>query len=685
MGPEQIRNVVLVGHGGAGKTSLAEALLFTAGVTTRLGRIEDGTTVSDHEEEEVERTSSVSLSLLPFDWRGFKINLLDAPGSPDFRGEAQAAMRAADLALFVVSGVDGIEVQTETMWHLAAEEGIARAVFVNKLDRERSDYFRVIAELKEAFGTGIAPVELPIGAEDGLRGVAGVVSEHAFVYETGKPQGSEVDVPEEVTTRLHEVHTALVEAVVENDEELLEKYFEGEEPSAEQLVAGLRVGVKEGKIFPVLCGSATKLLGIDRLAELLVRDGPTPLERPMPPLAAGDALVADPNGDVAAYVFKTLADPYVGRISMFRVFSGTVKADVNLENPRVQATGRMHNLFTLRGKEHEDTHEVVAGDIAAVAKLESTASGDTLRSPGSDVVIEPAEVPAATMSLAVFPRSQQDEEKLSSSLQRIVDADPTVRVERRPDTRQTVMSGLGDAHLEVTVARLKRRYGVEVDTALPKVPYRETITRSADVEGKHKKQSGGRGQFGVAYVRFEPLPRGEGYEFVDEIKGGSIPRQLIPAVDKGIQEALERGIVSGNPVVDVRARVYDGKYHSVDSDELSFKMAGIQAVRTAAPKLGAALLEPIMKVRVMVPEDYMGDIIGDLNSRRGQVEGMDSYGNFRVITAQAPLAEMLEYTRTLRSLTGGRGTFEMEFARYEETPPHEAQKVIDAYAAEKDN
>ncbi len=684
MGPEQIRNVVLVGHGGAGKTSLAEALLHTAGVTTRLGRIEDGSTVTDYEDVEHERHSSVSLGLAPFEWRGHKINLLDAPGSPDFLGEAEAAMRAADLALFVVSGVDGVEVQTETMWHMAAEEGVARAIFVNKLDRERSDYFRVIGELKEAFGTGVAPVELPVGAEEDLRGVAGVVSEHAFVYEDGSPQGTEVDVPEEVHERLEEVHTALVEAVVENDEEMLEQYFEGVEPDAKQLVAGLRAGIVGGTIFPVLCGSATKLIGIDRLAELLVRDGPTPLDRPMPPLAEGDELTPEPGGDVAAYVFKTLADPYVGRISIFRVFSGTVKTDVTLENPRVGSTGRMHNLFMLRGKEHEDVHEVVTGDIAAVAKLESTASGDTLRSPSSDVVIAPAPVPPATMSVAVSPKSQQDEEKLSSALQRIVDADPTIRVERRGDTRQTVMSGLGDAHIEVTVQRLKRRYGVEVETSLPKVPYRETITRSADVEGKHKKQSGGRGQFGVAYVRFEPMPRGEGYEFSDEIKGGSIPRQLIPAVDKGIQEALERGIVSGNPVVDVRARVYDGKYHSVDSDELSFKMAGIQAVRTAAPQLGAALLEPIMKVRITVPEAYMGDIIGDLNARRGHVEGMDSYGNFRVLTAQVPLAEMQEYTRNLRSLTGGRGRFEMEFSTYEECPPHEAQKVIAAFEAEKE-
>ncbi len=685
MGPEQIRNVVLVGHGGAGKTSVAEALLFAAGVTNRLGRVEDGNTVSDFEPEEVERHSSVSLGILPFEWHGHRINLLDAPGSPDFVGEARAALRAADLALFVISGVDGVEVQTEMVWHMAAEEGIARAFFVNKLDRERSDYLRVLSQLKESFGTGVAPVELPVGAEENLHGVTGVVTNHAYLYADGKPIGTEGPVPDEVKSQFDEVHTGLVEAVVENDEELLEKYFEGEEPTPEQLVSGLRAGIVAGTIFPVLCGSATKLIGIDRLAELLVRDGPSPLDRALPPLAAGEGLTPDPNGDVLAYVFKTLSDPYQGRISIFRVFAGTVKADINLENPKRGATGRMHNLFALRGKDHEDVHEVVTGDIAAVGKLEATGSGDTLRTPGTPWVLEPAPVPPATMSLAVSPKSQQDEEKLSSALAKIADEDPTIRVERRADTRQTVVSGLGDAHLDVTVSRLSRRYGVEVHTELPKVPYRETITRSADVEGKHKKQSGGRGQFGVAYVRFEPLPRGEGYEFVDEIKGGSIPRQFIPAVDKGIREALERGIVSGNPVVDVRATVYDGKYHSVDSDELSFKMAGIQAVRTAAASLGPSLLEPIMRVRIMVPEEHMGDIMGDINARRGQVEGMDSFGHFRVVNARIPLAEMQEYTRILRSLTGGRGTFEMEFASYEEAPPHEAQKVIAAFEAEKEN
>jgi elongation factor G len=675
--------VVLVGHGGAGKTSVAEALVHIAGLTTRLGRVEDGNTVTDFEPEEIDRSSSIGLAVAPLEWHGHKINLIDTPGYADFIGDVFAALRAADLALFIVSAVDGIEVQTEMIWELAGEEGIARAVFINKLDRERADYSRVLGELKEAFGAKIAPVEVPIGSEESLRGVAGIVSEHAFVYDGGL-RGTETDVPDEVRPQVAEAHTALVEAVVENDDDLLEKYFEGIEPDNDQLVAGLRAGIRDGTIFPVLCGSATKLIGIDRLAELLVRDAPSPTERPLPPLTAGDGLTPDPDHDAVAYVFKTLSDPYMGRISLFRVFSGTVEADDMLENPRVGNTGRMHNMFAVRGKDHTEVQKVVAGDIAAVAKLETTVAGDTLRTPGTPVTIAPVDTPQPTMSLAIHPASQADEEKLSTALSRSAEDDPTLEVERRADTNQTVLSGLGDAHLDVALSRMERRYGVQVVTELPRVPYRETISGTADVEGKHKKQTGGRGQFGVAFVRFAPLPRGRGYEFVNGTKGGSIPRQLIPAVDKGIQHALGRGLVAGYPVVDIQAEVYDGKFHSVDSDEMSFRMAGIQAVRAAIPHLKPRLLEPIVKVRITVPEEFMGDIIGDLNAKRGRVEGMDSAGRFRVVTAQAPLYEMQRYTVDLRSITGGRGTFTMEFDHYEEAPPQEMQRVIAEYEAEKD-
>jgi elongation factor G len=672
LGPDQIRNVVLVGHGGSGKTALAEALAHISGVTTRMGRIEDGNTITDFEPEEIARESSVALAMAPIEWAGHRINLIDTPGYADFLGEVLAALRAADLALFVVSAVDGVEVQTEAVWRLAEQEGIARAVLINKLDRERSSFTRTLAQLKENFGTGIAPLQVPIGEEHDLRGVANLVGGEAYVYE-GSPKASKTEVPSEVEDRVEEMHTALVEAVVETDDELLEKYFEGEEPSGEQLIAGMHKGMVEGATFPVLCGSATHLIGIDRLAQFIVDYGPRPSERPVPPLAAGEMT----DEGTVAYVFKTMSDPYVGRISLFRVYRGSIGHDAELEVAPAGTRGRMHNMFRMRGKEHEDAGEVVTGDIAAVAKLESLTAGSTLRSPGSGVAVDPVVVPKPVMSLAVFPRSAQDEEKLSTALRRAAEDDPTIEVERRADTNQTVLSGLGDAHLEVTVARLARRYGVEVDTGTPKIPYRETIRGRADVEGKHKKQSGGRGQFGVALIKFEPLGQPDGYEFVDEIRGGSIPRQYVPAVDKGIQEALARGMLAGYPVVGVRARVYDGKYHSVDSDEMSFRMAGIQAVRSAAPNLSPTLLEPIMRATIRVPESLMGDVIGDLNAKRGRVLGMEAEGSMRVVTAEVPLAEMQRYSIDLRSLTSGRGAFEMQFERYEEAPPQEVQRVVE--------
>jgi len=682
--PDRIRNVVLVGHSGSGKTSIAEALMYAAGVTTRLGNVTDGNTVTDYVPEEIDRQSSISLAVAPIDWHGYKINVIDTPGYSDFIGEVRSALRAADLALFVVSGNDGVEVQTEVIWKLAEEEGIARAFFINKLDRERSSYTRVLAELKEAFGTGVAPVEMPVGSEADLRGVAGIVSEHAFLYEAGNWKGTEVEVPGEIKDEIEDVHTSLVEAVVENDEELLEAYFEGTMPTQDQLVDGLRHGIADRSIYPVLCGSATTLVGIDRLADLIIRDGPSPLDRPMPEIEGDDEFTTNPNGPVEAYVFKTISDPYLGRISLFRLFSGTIKADIVLENPRVHANGKLHNLFFMHGKEHDDTSEVSCGDIAAVAKLETVLSGDTLRAPGSDVLIVPVDPPSPNMWLAVEPKTQHDEEKLSTALAKTVEEDSALQLERRAATNQTVLAGLGDIHLEMALARMARKYGVEVTTEVPRVPYRESIKGRADVEGKHKKQSGGRGQFGVAFVKFEPLPHGDDYEFVNATKGGSIPRALIPAVDRGIQEALRRGLVSGFPVVGVRATVYDGKYHSVDSDEMSFRMAGIQAVRAATPKLQSVLLEPYVTLKVTAPESYMGDIIGDLNSKRGRVGGMDALGRNRVVTADAPLGEVQRYTIDLRSITGGRGAFELEFSHYEEMPPQEAQKVIAAFDAEKD-
>ncbi len=682
MVPEKIRNVALVGHGGSGKTSLSEALLFTAGATTRLGRVEEGNTITDFEPEEIERGISLSLGLASFTWKDHKVNLIDSPGYADFVGDARSALRAADLALFVVSGVEGVEVQTELLWRAAEEEGIPRVVFVGKLDRERASLPRVLGELRDAFGKRVAPLQMPIGSEIALRGVVRIVSNKGHVYEGGRPIGSSTEVPEEIQAEVAQTRTQLVEAVVETDDALLERYFEGEEPAPEQMVSAVHAGMLAGEIFPVLCGSATQLIGIDALADFITDFGPTALERPSPPLAEGDRLELAADGPTVAYVFKSLSDPYVGRVSLFRVFSGTLRVDDELENPARGTKSRMHNLFFMQGKEHHDAAEVVAGDIAAVAKVESAFAGDTLRSAGAAVRIQPVEYPAPVMSLAVGPKSAHDEDKLSTALQRAVEEDATLHVERRAETKETVLSGLGDAHLDVTVARIARKFGVEMVTEVPKVPYRETITDSGQAEGKHKKQTGGRGQFGVAVVEFEPLPRGSGYEFVDDIKGGAIPRQFIPAVNKGIQEAMDRGIRAGYPVIDLRARLFDGKYHSVDSDEMSFRMAGILAFREATPSLGPVLLEPIMTVVIRIPDEYTGDVIGDLNAKRGRVLGMDSEGPLRVVTAEVPMAEIGRYAVDLRSMTQGRGTFSVEFDHYAEVPHQEAEKVI---AAAKEN
>ena len=675
--PEKVRNVALVGHGGSGKTTLAEALLFVGGATNRRGTVEQGTTVLDFEPEEVDRGISLGLGVATFNWNEHRINLIDTPGSSDFSGDARAALRAVDLALFVVSGVDGVEVQTEQLWKVAEEEGIPRAVVVTKLDRDRSSFERTLDQLRDSFGKAIAPIQVPIGSEEGLRGLVRVASERAYEYAEEEKEGKEVDLPSEVEELVHAAHTALVETVVETDDEMMEAYFEGKEPSREQIVTTIHKGIVAGDIQPVLVASAERLIGIDLLAEFIVDYGPNPLERILPTLTSGDPTPPSPDGPTAAFVFKSVSDPFVGRISLFRIYSGTVKADQELD---VAGGGkvRLHNLFKLQGKEHNDVPDLPTGGIGAVAKVDNLRVGDTLRSSGSNITIAPISYPRPVAEVAITPRSHHDEEKLSTALHRIEEEDPTIRVERRSDTGETILAGLGDTHLDVTVARIHRKFGVEVDTALPIIPYRETITTSAQAEGKHKKQSGGRGQFGVALVKFAPLPRGSGYEYIDSIKGGSIPRQFIPAVDKGIQEALNRGVLAGYPVIDISAEVYDGKYHAVDSDEMSFRMAGIQAVRAAIQDLKPILLEPVMKVTVTVPEDHLGDVMGDINSKRGKVLGMEGDGTLRSVIAEVPMAEIQQYAAELRSLTSGRGSFDVEFDHYAEVPHNEAQQVIAA-------
>jgi elongation factor G len=680
--PEKVRNIVLVGHGGSGKTTLAEAMLFVGGAIKRMGSVEQGTTTFDYEPEEVDRGISLGLAVATLDWNGTRVNVIDSPGATEFSGDARTALRAADLALFAVSAVDGVEVQTEVLWRAAEDEGIPRALVITKLDRERASYQRVLEQLRDSFGKSVAPIQVPIGSEENLRGLVRVASERAYVYSGDSPTGQPTQLPDDVADLVHDAHTSLIETVVESDDEMMEAYFEGTEPNRDQIVNAIHHGILSGEIHPVLVTSADKLIGIDTLLEFILDYGPNPLERPVPPLIEGDPLEPSVDGPVLAYVFKTFSDPFVGRISLFRIYSGTVHADHDLELARGGRV-RLHNLFKLQGKDHHDVAELPVGGIGAVAKVENLRPGDTLRSTGLNAVIEPVQYPKPVAELAIAPHSHHDDEKMSTALHRIEESDPTIKVERRSETGETILSGLGDTHLDVTLARIKRMFGVEIDSAIPKVPYRESIMATAEAEGKHKKQSGGRGQFGVANVRFSPRPRGTGYEFIDSVKGGSIPRGLIPAVDKGIREALQRGILAGFPVVDVAAEVYDGKYHAVDSDEMSFRMAGIQAVRTAGDKLRPVLLEPIMKVAVTVPEDHVGDVMGDINSKRGRVQGMEGEGSLRTVNAEVPMAEMQQYAAELRSLTSGRGTFEMEFDHYEEVPHNEAQAVVAARAADE--
>lgn len=675
--PTKVRNVALVGHGGAGKTTLAEALLFSAGATTRQGRVEDGTTATDFEPEEVKRRISLSVALAPFELDGHKINLLDCPGYGDFLADVDAALSVADLAVFVVSAVEGVEAQTEVAWRLAAARNLPRMVFVNKLDRERSSFERTLDQLRTTFGAGVAPLELPIGEEAAFRGVADLLTDTAITYGGGTP--TEGPIPAEMEAQEHAVHDALVEGIVVGDDDLTERYLDGETLSFEELEKTLARGVAEATVFPVVCGSAAKAVAIDRLARFICEIGPSPADRPPVEVRAGDTtaqVACDPDGAPLAYVFKTLADPYVGKVSIFKVLSGTIKPDAVLANPRTSGDEKLHALFALRGNKQEPLTEVVAGDIAAVAKLNATMTGDTLAPRGTPVVVPPPPRLVPSLATAIRPKSKGDEDKLMTALQRLMDEDPTLSVRRDDETHQTILGGTGETHLAVTIERLARKFGVGVETEEVKVAYRETITGRAEAEGKYKKQTGGHGQFGVAFLRVEPLERGAGFEFSDQIVGGAIPRQFIPAVEKGVVETMATGGVFGYPVVDVKVTCYDGKYHAVDSSEMSFRMAASLGFREAMAKAGPVLLEPVSLVEVVVPQGAQGDVMGDLNARRGRVQGTEQGDDNEVlVTALVPTSEVLRYAVDLRSLTGGRGRFTVRHDRYDPLPQHLYDKV----------
>lgn len=682
--PTAIRNVALVGHHGAGKTTLAEALLAATGAIPRRGSVEKGTTTCDFEPEEIARQLSISTALAPFTVNGVKVNLLDTPGYADFASEMLTALARADLAVVVVNGTDGVQAQTKDAWRAAAKLGLPRVIVINKLDRERADFDRTLAEIRAAFGAGVAPVELPIGAESAFHGVIDLLGDTATHYDTPPPNtpadgtvppvGREGPIPAELLDEEHEVHEQLVEGIVVGDDSLMERYLGGESIDYHELEKSLASGVASGAVFPVLCCSGLTGVGVDRLARLIEELCPTPSSVPPITVAAGDTtteIPCDPGGAVLLTVAKTFTDTHTGKMSLCKVVSGTLTPDTVLVNTRTREEERLHALQVLSGHTTTPTTSVAAGDFVAVPRLNGTRTGDTLAPKGQPVTVPPPQLPAPALHVAVRPATRADDDKLMSALQRLCDEDPALSVSRDDETHQTVLGVSGEVHLAVTLERLERKCNVHVEREELRIPYRETITAPAQAEGKHKKQSGGHGQFGVCHLRLEPLPRGEGFVFHDKVVGGAIPRQYIPAVEKGVIEAMAGGGVFGFPVVDIAVTVDDGKAHSVDSNEVSFKMAAAAAIRQAMSEAGPILLEPVSKLDVTIPAENQGDVLGDLHSRRARIVGTDQADDgFQTVTAFAPTAELTRYAVDLRALTAGRGTFAVEHDHYDSVPDH---------------
>ncbi|MGH2853269.1 MAG: elongation factor G [Solirubrobacteraceae bacterium] len=680
---DRIRNVALVGHRGAGKTSLHEALLFEAGVTSRLGSVVDGNTVSDADPDEQARQMSIATALSSFEWGERKINLLDTPGEPSFVADALGALRVCESAVFVVNGVMGVEVSTTRLWARAAELDIARMVFVNMLDRERADFFRALEQLKAAFGQHVVATEIPMGSEQRLSGVIDLVDMRAFRQDSAQRRGwTETAIPDEYAEQAGEYREKLMDEVAEVSDALMERYLEGEEISHEEIVGALKEGTNHGRIFPVVCGVATGNLGTTRLLDAIVEDLPSPVKHGA--LQVGEVeLQPVEDRELFAYVFKTRADPFAGRINLLRVYQGTMRHDSQVLNTRAHAKERIGQLVVFAGKEVAHVEEFGPGDIGAVAKLKETSSGDWLAARDEPIEMPRLKLPAPVMAFAIEAQSRGEEEKVFASLRRLQEEDPTIDLHRDPQTGEQIVAGLSQVHVEVVVDRLRRRFGVEVSLKPPRVPYRETIRGSAKAHGRHKKQSGGRGQFGDCHIEIEPLQDSEGFEFVNQIKGGVIPSSFIPAVEKGVREAMDAGVLAGYPVKGVRVKLYDGSYHTVDSSEIAFKLAGVAAMKQALEQADPVLLEPIMLVTVSVPEACVGDVIGDLNSRRGRPQGMEPAGAMTEIKAEVPMSEMLSYAPDLRSITGGQGDYTMELERYEELPAHLAQKIVEQVSGER--
>jgi len=676
---ERIRNVAVVGHGGTGKTSLVEAMLFLARAVDRLGKVDDGTATTDFDPEEQRRKHTINASLAPLEWKERKVNLIDAPGYPDFVGEVAGALRVVEGAVVVVDAVAGVQVQTEVAWRLAEQGGVSRVVVVNRLDRENARFETALESLRNRFGTRVAPIQIPIGVEGAFSGTVDLLEMKAYTFKNGEAVPGEV--PAELRDAAQAAREKLVEAAAETDDVLVEKYLESGELTRDELMRGLHAGVRAGTLVPVLCAAATRMIGVPMVLDAVTTLLPAPTERPE--VAATDGrenaitLAPSADGPTAALVFKTVADPYVGKLSYFRVYSGAMRSDAPVLNASKNKPERVGQVYFVRGKQQEATPQVGAGDIGAVAKLAETGTGDTLCAKEHPIVLPPIAFPQPAISMAIEPKSKGDEDKMGTALVRLAEEDPTFRVRRDAELKQTVISGMGESHLEIMADRLRRKFGVDVVLHPPKVPYRETIRGKAKAQGRYVKQTGGRGQYGVCFLEVEPRERGSGFEFVDKIFGGAIPNQFIPSVEKGVRKTLEEGVLAGYPVVDIRVTLYDGKYHDVDSSDIAFQIAGSMAFKDAATEAGLVLLEPIVDLKVRVPEEQMGDVIGDLNAKRGRILGMEPQGNgTTVVVAQVPQAELLRYASDLRSMTGGRGTFEMAFSHYEEVPPHVTEKVV---------
>jgi elongation factor G len=682
-----IRNVAVAGHAGCGKTQLLSALLFTSGMVNRLGKVDEGNTVTDYDEEEISRKHTLTASLAYAEWNKTKVNFIDTPGFGNFFSDTRAALRVADAALIVIDAVSGVEVQTEKAWAAAEELSLPRIVVVNRLDRERASLERSLESLRQACGRSIVPIQLPNGEERDFKGVIDLVANKAYLF-AADGSGKMIDgaVPPEMIDAAARAREALIEMVAEADEQLMEKFFDAGTLTQDELVGGLKSAMQSCKVFPLVCTSGLANIGAQPLLDALVAYAPSPADRSFHALDASGAEVArtaDDKGSYAAFVWKTVADQFAGRITLFRVYQGSLKADSTVQNATQGTAERLGNLIQLQGKTQTTVPEIKAGDLGAVAKLKDTRTNDTIADKGAGLKFAPIGFPEPVLSYAIEPKSRGDEDKISTSVHRLEEEDASIRYTRDPQTHELLLSGQGQLHIEVTVAKLKRRFGVEVNLKPPRIPYRETITARAEAHGRHKKQTGGHGQFGDCKIRMEPLPRGSDFEFVDEIFGGSIPRQFIPAVEKGIQESRMRGYLAGYPVVDFRVVLYDGQYHDVDSNELSFKTAGWLAFKDGMSKARPTLLEPVMNVEVYAPSDYAGDLMGDLNGRRGRIGGMEPRGAMTAIKAQVPMAEMLSYEQHLTSVTGGRGSYHMEFSHYDEVPTQQQQKIIAAFKAER--